>query len=151
MIHCTFAGRADRRWNHYEEGTESPLLQVFFFKLWSFMPKESHRFIKKHTNPSMPYSTLTFNFSITWYSKFIYSFCNAIFLADLKNPVVHASVITDLFATWACSFCLSGYPASVIWMLLQGVSHWNVSFRMALTDRNIQVSFCLKVSAYSWG
>ena len=31
MIHCAFAGRADRRWNHYEEGTESPLLQVKLF------------------------------------------------------------------------------------------------------------------------
>ena len=34
---------------------------------------------------------------------------------------------------------------------IQGVSHWNVSFKMALTDRNMQVRFCLKVSVYSWG
>ena len=36
MIHCAFAGRADRRWNHYEEGTESPLLQVKLFKIVEF-------------------------------------------------------------------------------------------------------------------
>ena len=35
--------------------------------------------------------------------------------------------------------------------MIQGVSHWNVSFKMALSDRNIQVRFCLKVSVYSWG
>ena len=35
--------------------------------------------------------------------------------------------------------------------LLQGVSHWNVSFKLTLTHRNMQVRFCLKVSAYSWG
>ena len=34
---------------------------------------------------------------------------------------------------------------------VQGVSHWNVSFKMSLTDRNMQVRFCLKVSVYSWG
>ena len=35
----------------------------------------------------------------------------------------------------------------------QGVSHWNVSFRLTLTDINMQVRFCLKVSlsAYFWG
>ena len=35
--------------------------------------------------------------------------------------------------------------------LLQGISHCNVSFKMALTDRNMQVTFCLKVSVNSWG
>ena len=31
-----------------------------------------------------------------------------------------------------------------------GVSHWNVSFKLTLTDRNMQVRFCLKVTEYSW-
>ena len=35
--------------------------------------------------------------------------------------------------------------------LIQGVSHWNVSFKLTLTDRNMQVKFCLKVSVDSWG
>ena len=34
---------------------------------------------------------------------------------------------------------------------IQGVSHWNVSFKLTLTDRNMQVRFCLKVTVYSWG
>ena len=34
---------------------------------------------------------------------------------------------------------------------LQGVSNWNVSFKLTLTDRNMQVRFCLKVTVYSWG
>ena len=50
MIHCAFAGRADRRWNHYEEGTESPLLQVKLFKIVEFYVKTSHRFIKKYVD-----------------------------------------------------------------------------------------------------
>ena len=36
-------------------------------------------------------------------------------------------------------------------IILQGVSYWNVSFKMALTDRIVQVRFFLKVSVYSWG
>jgi hypothetical protein len=32
---------------------------------------------------------------------------------------------------------------------IQGVSHWNDSFK--LTDRNMQVRFCLKVFVYFWG
>ena len=35
-------------------------------------------------------------------------------------------------------------------VLIQGVSHWNVSYKLTLTDRNMQVRFCLKVSVYSW-
>ena len=35
--------------------------------------------------------------------------------------------------------------------LIQGISLWNVSFKLTLTDRNMQVRFCLKVSVYSWG
>ena len=34
---------------------------------------------------------------------------------------------------------------------IQGVSHWSVSFKMAPTDRNMHVTFCLKVSVYSLG
>ena len=34
---------------------------------------------------------------------------------------------------------------------LQGVSHWNVSFELTLTDRNIQARFCFRVSVYFWG
>ena len=33
---------------------------------------------------------------------------------------------------------------------LQGVSHWNVSFKMTLTDRNMEVRFRLNVTEYSW-
>ena len=33
---------------------------------------------------------------------------------------------------------------------IQGISLWNVSFKLTLTDRNMQVRFCLKVSVYSW-
>ena len=36
-------------------------------------------------------------------------------------------------------------------LVLQGISLWNVSFKLTLTDRNMQVRFCLKVSVYSWG
>ena len=36
-------------------------------------------------------------------------------------------------------------------LYIQGVSHWNVSFKMPLTDRNMQVRFCLKLCVYSWG
>ena len=35
-------------------------------------------------------------------------------------------------------------------LVLQGISLWNVSFKLTLTDRNMQVRFCLKVSVYSW-
>ena len=35
-------------------------------------------------------------------------------------------------------------------LVLQGISPWNVSFKLTLTDRNMQVRFCLKVSVYSW-
>ena len=35
--------------------------------------------------------------------------------------------------------------------ILQGISLWNVSFRLTLTDKNMQVKFCLEVSVYSWG
>ena len=34
---------------------------------------------------------------------------------------------------------------------IQGVSYWTVSFKMALTDRKMEVRICLKVSVYSWG
>ena len=33
---------------------------------------------------------------------------------------------------------------------LQGISLWNVSFKLTLRDRNIQVIFCLKVVLESW-
>ena len=34
--------------------------------------------------------------------------------------------------------------------MLQGVSHWNVSFKLTLTDRNMQVRFYLKVDLECW-
>ena len=36
------------------------------------------------------------------------------------------------------------------WHYLQGISLWNVSFKLTLTDRNMQVRLCLKASVYSW-
>ena len=36
-------------------------------------------------------------------------------------------------------------PQALWATVLQGVSHWNVSFEVSLTDRNTQVKFCLKV------
>ena len=57
-----------------------------------------------------------------------------------------------------CLFPLDAYVVScptctqiLEWYLVQGVSHWKVSFKMALPDRNMQVRFCWKVSVYSWG
>ena len=35
--------------------------------------------------------------------------------------------------------------------VLQGISLWNVSIKLTVTDRNMQVRFCLKVPVYSWG
>ena len=34
--------------------------------------------------------------------------------------------------------------------LCEGVSHWFVTFKLPLTDRNMQVRFCLKVVLESW-
>ena len=35
-------------------------------------------------------------------------------------------------------------------VIIQGVSHWNVSFEMSLTDRSMQVKLCLKVVLECW-
>ena len=42
-------------------------------------------------------------------------------------------------------------PKVYDFIIIQGVSHWNVSFEMPLRDRNMWVRFSLKVSVYSWG
>jgi hypothetical protein len=39
---------------------------------------------------------------------------------------------------------------SVLGTFLQGVSHWNVSFELSLTDKNMQVRFCLNVVLECW-
>ena len=35
-------------------------------------------------------------------------------------------------------------------MTLQGISYWNVKSNLGLTDRNMLVRLCLKVSVWSW-
>ena len=35
--------------------------------------------------------------------------------------------------------------------LLQGISYWNVKSNLGLTDRNILLALCLKLSVWSWG
>ena len=34
---------------------------------------------------------------------------------------------------------------------LQGISYWNVKSNLGLTDRNILLALCLKLSVWSWG
>ena len=53
----------------------------------------------------------------------------------------HFFVFKEIFFRKFCPY---------VW-LVQGVSHWSVSFKMAPTDRNMHVTFCLKVSVYSLG
>ena len=39
---------------------------------------------------------------------------------------------------------------SSVLFLLQVVPHWNVLYKLALTDKNMQVRFCLKVALEFW-
>ena len=36
-------------------------------------------------------------------------------------------------------------------LLIQGISYWNVKSNSGLTDRNMLIGLCLKVSVWSWG
>ena len=36
-------------------------------------------------------------------------------------------------------------------LYLQGISYWNVKSNLGLTDRNILLALCLKLSVWSWG
>ena len=36
-------------------------------------------------------------------------------------------------------------------ILVQGISYWDVKSNLGLTNRNVFVRFCLKVSVWSWG
>ena len=35
--------------------------------------------------------------------------------------------------------------------VLQGISYWNVKSNLGLTDRNMPIGLCLKLSVWSWG
>ena len=37
------------------------------------------------------------------------------------------------------------------YLLLQGISYWNVKSNLGLTDRNMLIGLCLKLSVWSWG
>ena len=48
------------------------------------------------------------------------------------------------------------YVSSFKWIFLfsielQGISYWNVKSNLGLTDRNLLIGLCLKVSVWSWG
>ena len=36
-------------------------------------------------------------------------------------------------------------------LYLQGISYWNVKSNLGLTDRNMLIGLCLKLSVWSWG
>ena len=38
-----------------------------------------------------------------------------------------------------------------LWLIIQGISYWNVKSNLGLTDRNMLIGLCLKVSVWSWG
>ena len=42
-------------------------------------------------------------------------------------------------------------PLVELQKLLQGISYWNVKSNLGLTDRNLLIGLCLKVSVWSWG
>ena len=42
------------------------------------------------------------------------------------------------------------FDYSPLFSIIQGISLWNVSFKLTLTDRNMQVRFCLKVDLECW-
>ena len=43
------------------------------------------------------------------------------------------------------NFCL------ILTTYLQGISYWNVKSNLGLTDRNMLIGLCLKLSVWSWG
>ena len=54
-----------------------------------------------------------------------------------------------------CSLVRSGLCVGCIvfpytWQL-QGISYWNVKSNLGLTDRNMLIGLCLKLSVWSWG
>ena len=59
-----------------------------------------------------------------------------------------SKTLLDLLAQYYTESCVLTNSLDLV---IQGVSHWNVSFKMALTDRNMTVRFCLKVFVYSRG
>ena len=42
-------------------------------------------------------------------------------------------------------------PVKSLNEILQGISYWNVKSNLGLTDRNMLIGLCLKVSVWSWG
>ena len=53
------------------------------------------------------------------------------------------------------TYLTTSLSSQTYWILMeidkiQGISLWNVSFKLTLADRNIQVIFCLKVVLKSW-
>ena len=62
------------------------------------------------------------------------------------SRIYWSSLDHDLIAPWPPSPLF----ASPVTPLLQGISLWNVSFKLTLTDRNMQVRFCLKVVFECW-
>ena len=69
-------------------------------------------------------------------------------MGNLKNEIrichkIHNKVTMTLYFYYEIG-CIRLY------VQVQGVPHWNVSFKLALRDRNMRFRFCLKVSVYFW-
>ena len=90
----------------------------------------------------------------------------ALYWTRCKSPSVSfdfCSILSDFLAAWFTDLpainatvfsTISSIMIFILWdflytlvgdFVLQGVSHWNVSFRLSLTDRNMQVRFCLNM------
>ena len=46
---------------------------------------------------------------------------------------------------------LSNWSKDSSAIFIQGISYWNVKSNLGLTDRNMLIGLCLKVSVWSWG
>ena len=63
----------------------------------------------------------------------------------------HTMGLSCLWSPCLVRFLRLGKNHTLPKFVLQGVSYLSVFFKLTLTDRNMQVRFCLKVSVYSWG
>ena len=67
---------------------------------------------------------------------------------QLRNKTTFVSIKKVAKVIWLEKFFFPSYSMQKI---LQGISYWNVKSNLGLTDRNMLIGLCLKVSVWSWG